>query len=315
MGSSIEQSIQEIAAAKLAIKGCIERKGVSLTNTPFTQYAAKIDAISGVEESTVGIVQIFFLTTAGENTLHLYEGSKMFHCHIDWGDEITNGRPSTVCPPNGGRIKHNYAAARYYTITIVGTKFGGFYLGDATEDECMKYQGINVILELGGFQVTERTDFTDCFAGCKSLSVASVHLFHNCANAIDFTRCFWGCYALNSIPATLFFACQKATTFTQCFDGCMSLREIPNGLFDRCTEATTFTGCFQGCSDSLQEIPNGLFDRCPNARFFAECFAACSQVSNAVPTLWQRHFYVEGDRCFAHCTRASNYNEIPENWK
>lgn len=47
MGENISNSLQEIAAAKAAIRGSIERKGVSLANTPFTQYADKIDAISG----------------------------------------------------------------------------------------------------------------------------------------------------------------------------------------------------------------------------------------------------------------------------
>ena len=63
---------------------------------------------------------------------------------------------------------------------------------------------------------------------------------------------------------------------------------IPRGLLDNCTQTTSFYGCFGG-------------------------FTQCSHIESKLPELWENPELSDGS-CFAGCTNASNYDQVPAGW-
>ena len=156
--------------------------------------------------------------------------------------------------------------------------------------------------------------FNRCFLNCTSLQSIPGNLFINNINASSFDNCFSICTSLQSIPENLFINNINASNFYVCFGGCTSLQSIPENLFINNINASNFTSCFYHCA-SLQSIPENLFINNINASNFDLCFYRCSNVTSSVPELWVTHPNATHNQCFSGCTQASNYNDIPEDWK
>ena len=159
--------------------------------------------------------------------------------------------------------------------------------------------------------------FECCFHGCSSLTTIPTGLFDKCTQVTDFCDCFCNCYDLVSIPTGLFNKCTKVTNFSGCFNKCSSLETIPTGLFDNCTQVTDFSYCFCFCYNLLT-IPYNLFDKCTQVTNFMCCFMYCESVTSAIPDAWNKEKFpnVTYDSGYASdCTQASNYAEIPIDWK
>lgn len=187
----------------------------------------------------------------------------------------------------------------------------------------------------------EATDFSYCFYGCSGLQTMADGIFDYCTGVTDFSHCFDRCTSLQEIPSGLFDSCVHAWNFSYCFYRCFGLQEIPLGLFDSCTEVTTFSYCFYYCI-GLKGIPPGLFDSCTEVTNFDYCFYNCYNVitipsnlfgynnlieriehgfdncrmATSVPALWVSHPSIRlHTQCFYRCYAASNYQNIPSDWK
>ena len=150
------------------------------------------------------------------------------------------------------------------------------------------------------------------FENCHSLKEVPADLFHRFENTTTFARAFFNA-GIEVIPRTLFRNCHSATNFSNCFSYC-PISDIPERLFDDCESAADFSYCFYQCPN-LTEIPESLFDNCPNAENFSNCFYRCTQVVGEVPPLWEMFPDAIGTQCFSGCTQASNWNDIPSDWK
>lgn len=185
------------------------------------------------------------------------------------------------------------------------------------------------------------TDFSSCFGDCNNLTKIPQGLFNNNINATDFSRCFNGCVNLTEIPAGLFDNNINATDFSECFKYCTYIKEIPKGLFDNNIKATNFSKCFYYClklsiipdglfdnninvtdfsycfyfCNSLTEIPDGLFNNNDKAVNFSDCFRNCIELEGLAPALWLRPNVQKYSGCFYGCTKLSNYDDIPGDWK
>lgn len=160
------------------------------------------------------------------------------------------------------------------------------------------------------------TNFSNCFCSCNSLTEIQTGLFDKCTQVIDFYGCFRNCSNLTTIPAGLFNNCTQVTNFSECFQNCYSLTTIPTGFFDNCTQVTNFDGCFNWCTSII--IPETLFDNCTKVTDFSNCFNNCKYITSAIPDAWNKDKFpnVTSYRLYAYrCTQASNYADIPNDWK
>jgi len=66
---------------------------------------------------------------------------------------------------------------------------------------------------------------------------------------------------------------------------------------------------------NITSIPEGMFDDYPDIFWFGDCFKGCTGITGAVPELWVSHPTANGSDCFKGCTNASNYADIPNDWK
>ena len=158
------------------------------------------------------------------------------------------------------------------------------------------------------------TSFNYTFERCSALENIPEGLFDNCTNVTSFGNIFGYCSSLANIPEGLFDNCTNVTSFSGTFEHCSSLTSIPEGLFDNCTDVTSFCGTFDDCS-SLTNIPEGLFDNCANVENFYATFSDCANVEGNAPDIFTRTNVTSHDRCFYNCTKLSNYNKIPADWK
>lgn len=148
---------------------------------------------------------------------------------------------------------------------------------------------------------TIRTDFYECFYGCKVLPNLPLGLFDDCINAKSFQGCFNGCSVLMSIPSNLFAKCSKVKSFGSTFSDCANLMDIPELLFDKNSEVTTFSYCFNGCK-SIKTIPANLFGKCINTITFSNCFLSCTSLVDIPEGLFSKCTTVtDFSNCFREC--------------
>ena len=165
--------------------------------------------------------------------------------------------------------------------------------------------------------------FTQTFRGCSGLTGAiPAGLFaNNTAVSTDgFSLTFQGCSGLTgAIPAGLFANNPLVSSggFSGTFYNCSGLTgAIPAGLFDNNPLVSTggFLQTFYNCS-GLTGIPANLYTNCPNVTSYAYCHFGNTGITSAVPELWNLTPQPTGTQCFWNCTNASNYADIPADWK
>lgn len=159
------------------------------------------------------------------------------------------------------------------------------------------------------------TDFNACFSSCSNLTYIPEDLFNSCTRVSIFRYCFNNCKNLLTIPQRLFKNCSNVTSFEICFYGCSQLTTIPEGLFNSCTKVANFNLCFGACSQ-LTTIPQGLFDYCTQVTDISGCFSSCSKITSSLPTLWAQYYgkTIVKTNCFANCTSAANWADVPVSW-
>lgn len=184
------------------------------------------------------------------------------------------------------------------------------------------------------------TSFRNAFWACRDLRSIPEKLFAGCPNVEDFGGVFMRCSGLENIPEKLFANCAKVKTFNNAFQYC-NFSIIPEDLFASCPDVEDFSGLFFGCENpvtvpeglfagcpmakdfsvlfalgGLEVIPERLFAGCPDASNFASAFEYCQNIKGRVPELWVSHSQAEKhSRCFFGCTKAENYESIPDGWK
>ena len=123
---------------------------------------------------------------------------------------------------------------------------------------------------------------------------------------------FFGCDSLKTIPKGIFKDCTKVTEFTDTFSE-SGITNLPEGIFDNCVAATSFNNTF--AYSNLINIPEELFDKCPNVTDFYGTFSNCRNVEGKAPNIYTRNNVTSHSKCFYDCSKLSNYNEIPSDWK
>lgn len=157
------------------------------------------------------------------------------------------------------------------------------------------------------------TSLKDAFRGTSITSTPRVII---AKNVTDFSWCFCDCSSLTSIPNGLFDNCTKVTNFRECFKYCESLTTIPQGLFDNCHNVTVFSECFRACSRI--NVPYELFDNCHKVESFSGCFNNCIYTTSSLPDVWNKSKFPQVkyyEKYARNCTNATNYNEIPADFK
>ena len=130
---------------------------------------------------------------------------------------------------------------------------------------------------------------------------------------------FYYSKSLQAIGNDLFKNDVNRTSMKQCFSDCAELKKIPAGLFDPLVNVLSFESVFSSCM--INSVPEGLFARSLNANVFDSAFKNCSNLEFA-PELWILYNDPDGTskdiskhNCFAGCSKASNYAQIPDKWK
>lgn len=117
------------------------------------------------------------------------------------------------------------------------------------------------------FDVSQKTNFTKLFYGCKNL--VEVPLFDT-SNGTVFTQMFYNCTSLKSVPKLDF---SKGKTVINLFYNCISLETTPPLDLP---EATSFSYVVYGCS-KLKTIP---YVNCPKVTNFNYAFDGCPSLTN-----------------------------------
>lgn len=169
--------------------------------------------------------------------------------------------------------------------------------------------------------------FASTFFECYKLAKLPADLFASVTGSAPylFASTFQRCIGLATIPAGLFGGVRgnASAMFRGSFTECSSLQEIPSGLFSGVSGGANwmFDLTFKWCK-SLTAIPSDLFAEVyGNLPMFKSTFSDCVSIEGETPTalgrkLWEIAKGEEyGTGCFKGCTKLSDYNEIPDNWK
>lgn len=169
--------------------------------------------------------------------------------------------------------------------------------------------------------------FSGTFFRCLSLTALPDGLFAgvNGSASSMFHGVFQGCKNIMELPDDLFAGVSGSAIrlFRGAFVGCRNLTSIPDELFAGVSggDFFVFDLTFKDCS-GLKSIPRDLFKGVSNGtRAFNQTFAGCTSVTGETPRaqggkMWEA-FIGESDgiECFKGCTKLSDYNEIPDDWK
>ncbi len=219
-------------------------------------------------------------------------------------------------PVDSKAFTHKYDTAGEYTISITG-KIGWFLNASSIAPAATEVRKFLKEIRVPEGKTSPIYAMGDMYAfnHAEKLTTVSGNVFEHLGSMVKLTRCFIYCKSLVSIPDALFAPLTKVKDFTSCFYNCTSLSAIPENLFSTCTLVTSFNSCFAYCKN-LQSIPEAIFSACPKAVNFYDCFRTCLSVTGNVPRLWETHSKATNhSSCFEGCTKASNYADIPENWK
>lgn len=100
------------------------------------------------------------------------------------------------------------------------------------------------------------------------------------------------------------------------FLDCKALTTVGESLFSNRyfkENITSAVGVFEGC-ENLKSVPNGIFSGMNELVDFRRCFYECDNLEYAIP-LWEMYPDADGRSCFGGCYNASNYEDIPNEWK
>lgn len=123
---------------------------------------------------------------------------------------------------------------------------------------------------------------------------------------------FYLAYELKEIGYGLFYNNPQYEDFESCF-ATTGLERITGDPFANCVNAKNINYCF--LNRGLREVPFGMFGDCVNLESCIGTFAGCEYITTAVPELWKNPSIKEHEACFRGCVNASNYDDIPDDWK
>ncbi|QHR71984.1 tail protein [Escherichia phage tuntematon] len=166
------------------------------------------------------------------------------------------------------------------------------------------------------------TSISGIFSGCTSLTAIPEGLFSDALfpSLTTMSSTFEGCTSLTSIPSDLFKNLSKVTRYSYTFKDCTSLAEVPAGMFDNIpTKVTSLTATFQGCL-ALTDF-NKIFNDnpgltvCGKRGALSSFFSGCTNLTGTGTTLTNTLGGVANSYLFRYCTKLSDYNNIPSNYK
>ena len=157
--------------------------------------------------------------------------------------------------------------------------------------------------------------FNETFCYIKSLKTIPGKLFTNNINVETFQETFDSCGFLEMIPENLFANNINAKKFDGCFYK-TKITSIPEKLFSNNVNALTFYRTFCNC-ENLTTVSKNLFNNNKKAYYFDLCFYCCTNITSDIPDIWNPDkLGIKGAKWYAkECTKAANYNEIPDNFK
>jgi hypothetical protein len=182
--------------------------------------------------------------------------------------------------------------------------------------EALNYLGRNVFDNLSNCKSVNHL-----FDGCKIKKIPNSLLRH-CENLIDASYIFEAC-DIDYIPEDLFTYCPKLKYVNHAFHRCDYVTVIPKDLFVENPLIEEAEKCFQACR-RLRDFPQTIFDSCKNLTNVRYAIAGENSVIGydsvqhvkLIPELWKWENPPALHEGFAFgCTEASNYNEVPEDWK
>lgn len=170
--------------------------------------------------------------------------------------------------------------------------------------------------------------FYSTFSGCRSLEVIPKKLFAGVKGSAPhlFFNTFAYCYSLTTVPEGLFAGIEGNATymFGNVFFSCKNILTIPSNLFAGVNGSAygLFINAFIYC-ESLQAIPDDLFAGVSGEAgfLFSKTFFGCKLLKGATPMVQGKKLWEllagdkRGNECFKGCTKLSDYNEIPDDWK
>jgi hypothetical protein len=259
--------------------------------------------------------------------------------HVDWGDGTYNDYNATE------NVTHTYVKAGIYTVKMSGyvnhidffiypdPGLGTPKLITAIKTPIRGIKGLNSASEMfkhcenipsipeGLFdQCPEINSFYDTFLACKRIKTIPPGLFDKQTNVVNFYATFDNCDSLLSIPPGLFDKHPNNVNFAWTFAKCYSIKSIPDGLFDKHSKVYTFEYVFFRCY-SLTSVPSNLFDKNTKVTTYSRAFEDCRNLTGVSPTnsegkkLWELSPTPNGTKCFSNCTKLSDYDKIPTEWK
>ena len=160
-------------------------------------------------------------------------------------------------------------------------------------------------------------DFSYCFSTCSEIANIPENLFANNPAATDFSYCFESAGPMDIIPGNLFANNTNARKFQSCFEYC-GAKEIGAGLFYNNLLAEDFSACFLW-ADSIIYVGGNMFQAGGAANNFNAFMANCHQIGgyrpSAVPEVWTMYPNAAHVHAFYNVPMASNWNQIPSDWK
>ena len=155
-----------------------------------------------------------------------------------------------------------------------------------------------------------------CFKNCNELRIIPENLFKNCINAEKFYETFMGCSNIENIPTNLFKYNTKAKDFMDVFKGCKKIKEIPENLFSNNTELNYLLGVFDGC-EGIRRIPSNLLSNSNKLIKVNHMFKDCKNLETIPTAIIDKvtSGSINYDSMFYGCTKADNYNNIPERFR
>jgi hypothetical protein len=157
----------------------------------------------------------------------------------------------------------------------------------------------------------------DMFSGCRSLQYV-------CATNA-YTGCFYGCSGLSiQFTSSFFSGCTALTHVSysnykdRAFYGVNVYGEIPSSLFSDCPNLQYVSYLFTNqieitsvATDFINETDH------PNLVEVRNMLQGCTGVVSEVPDLWNQIFdnLTNYSDCYTGCISASNYDNIPDDWK
>lgn len=248
---TIADNLNRIIQAKADIKVAIENKGITVGDISISEYAAKIDEISGGGNG-------FDFSVIGYNATLERELNSVTNADIEYSlSKYNEWNPSNKSAKNffANDTKLVYAPAiDMSNVTIVGDLFYKCTnLQVAPDYNTPKLEGSNNYM----------------FSLCTALKKAP---YMNLSKVTTLSYMFDGCSKLEEIPQ---YDTSKVTTMTFMFNGCEKLKTIPmldtskvtnmSSMFGNCKSLTTIpqldmsivtniTSMFSNCS-SLTSLP------------------------------------------------------------